>query len=109
MKDLYKAITELENSLEELYSISFNEAMVLCSIGDEKVSAGTIASRTGLRSSHLSKVLRSVEEKGYLNRNFGDKDKRQIYFSLTSEAQSCLRKLKKEELPVPKLLEEFFK
>lgn len=109
MRDLYRAMAELENSLEELYSISLNEAMVLCSIGDENVPAGTIASRTGLRSSHLSKVLRSVEDKGYINRNFGDKDKRQIYFSLTDEAMTCLGKLKKEELPVPELLVDFFK
>lgn len=108
MRDLYKAMVELEANLTENYGISLNEAMVMCSIGGEKLPAGTIAARTGLRSSHLSKVLRSVEEKGFLCRNFGDKDKRQVYFSLTDEAEACLKRLKKEGLEIPGMLKPFF-
>ena len=77
MRELYKAITELEDSLMEIYGISLNEA-------------------------------RSIEDKGFLIRDFGDKDKRQIYFSLTTEAMQCMEKLKCEGLPVPELLTDFF-
>ena len=75
MRELYKAITELD------------EAMVMCSIGSRKVAAGEISQITGFKSSHLSKVLRSIEDKGFLIRDFGDKDKRQIYFSFISHSQ----------------------
>ena len=108
MRELYKAITELEDSLMEIYGISLNEAMVMCSIGSRKVAAGEISQITGFKSSHLSKVLRSIEDKGFLIRDFGDKDKRQIYFSLTTEAMQCMEILKCEGLPVPELLSEFF-
>ena len=108
MRELYKAITELEDSLMEIYGISLNEAMVMCSIGSRKVAAGEISQITGFKSSHLSKVLRSIEDKGFLIRDFGDKDKRQIYFSLTTEAMQCMEKLKCEGLPVPELLTDFF-
>ena len=75
----------------EIYGISLNEAMVMCSIGSRKVAAGEISQITGFKSSHLSKVLRSIEDKGFLIRDFGDKDKRQIYFSLTTEAMQLWR------------------
>lgn len=109
MRDLYRAVTELEDSLTDIYGVSLNEAMAMCSIGRDNVAAGEISSRTGLRASHLSKVLRSLEEKSFLIRNFGDKDKRQIYFSLTDEALKCLDKLKSDGLPIPEFLEELFK
>lgn len=92
----------------EIYGISLNEAMVMCCIGSSKVAAGEISQITGFKSSHLSKVLRSIEDKGFLVRDFGDRDKRQIYFSLTTEAMQCMGKLKCEGLPVPQLLTDFF-
>ena len=52
MRDLLKGLSELENRLEETYGVSLNEAMVLCSVGAETVTAGTIISCTGLTSSH---------------------------------------------------------
>lgn len=109
MRDICSAISELETSLVDMYDLTLNEAMVMCSIGSEKVAAGEISSRTGLRASHLSKVLRALEEKNYLTRDFGDKDKRQIYFSLTDEALQCLDRLKNEGLPIPEYLEDLFR
>ena len=46
MKELLKALSELETQLINTYGISLNEAMVLCSIGGETVTAGTIVERT---------------------------------------------------------------
>ena len=61
MRDLLKGLSELENRLEETYGVSLNEAMVLCSVGAETVTAGTIISCTGLTSSHASKVIEVPE------------------------------------------------
>lgn len=108
MRDLYKAVSELEDSLIEIYGVSLNEAMAMCCIGRDSVAAGEISLRTGLRASHLSKVLRVLEDKDFIVRNFGDKDKRQIYFSLTGEALTCLDRLKNEGIPVPEILDDFF-
>ena len=53
----------LEARLLEQYGVSLNEAMVLCSISGETVTAGTIVERTGLTPSHASKVISLVEKK----------------------------------------------
>ncbi|MCF0203448.1 MAG: winged helix DNA-binding protein [Bacteroidaceae bacterium] len=109
MRELCKAISELEDSLVDIYGITLNEAMVMCCIGSENIAAGDISQAIGMKSSHLSKVLRSIEEKGLITRAFGDKDKRQIYFSLTPEATSRLCTLKCDGIPIPDMLKTFFK
>lgn len=108
MRDLVRAMSELESSLEENYGISLNEAMAMCAIGEETVTAGTVVNRTGLKAPHVSKVLRSIEGKGLVTRNFGDCDKRQICFSLTGKAKDCLSRLRSEGIAVPDLIRSIF-
>ena len=98
MRELFKALSALEASLEGTYGLSLNEAMVLCSIGNETVAASVIVERTGMRASHTSKVIRAVEE-----------DKRQMYFSLTAKAKECLADIKEKGVDVPELLVPLFK
>ena len=62
MRELLKALSELENQLITTYGISLNEAMVLCSIGSETVAAGTIVERTGMTPSHASKTISLIEK-----------------------------------------------
>ena len=63
MRELLKALSELETQLINTYGISLNEAMVLCSIGKETVTAGTIVERTGMTPSHASKTISLIEKK----------------------------------------------
>ena len=66
MKELLKALSELETQLINTYGISLNEAMVLCSIGGETVTAGTIVERTGMTPSHASKTISLIKKRnGY--------------------------------------------
>ena len=109
MRELYLAISRLENGLVEKYGVSLNEAIVMCCIGSDKVAAGDISQATGIKSSNLSKVLRSIEKKGLITRSFGDNDKRQIYFTLTPEAIGRLEVLKCDGIPIPDMLKSFFK
>lgn len=108
MRDLMKSLSELEARLEDVYGISLNEAMVLCSIGDDTIAAGDIIACTGLASSHVSKIIRSVEDKGLLLRKFGEKDKRQIFFTLTRKGKNCLDRIKKKGIDVPEWLAPLF-
>ena len=41
MRDLMQALAGIENNLMEVHGVSLNEAMVLCSIGTDTVTAGT--------------------------------------------------------------------
>ena len=56
MKELMIAIKSMEHELLEKCGVSLKEALALCAIGDEKITASDIVERTGLRSSHVSKV-----------------------------------------------------
>lgn len=55
-------------------------------------------------NSNTSKVIRSVEDKGYIERNLGDCDKRQMYFSLTAEGKKILKEMECCNIEIPELL-----
>ena len=109
MRDLYRSLALLETRLSETYGLSLNEAMVLCSIGEETVMAGVVVERTGLTASHASKMIRSVEEKGLLVRTLGEKDKRQMYFVLTGKAKTCLAGIREQGVEIPEMLAPLFR
>ena len=73
MRELFQALSLLESRLLESHGISLNEAVVLCSVGTETVTASTIVSRTGMTPSHASKVIRMAEEKACLNVHRGQR------------------------------------
>ena len=108
MRDLMKALSELETQLEEAYGVTLNEAMVLCSVGSETVSAGDITACTGMTPSHTSKTIRSVEDKGLLSRKLGEHDKRQMYFLRTRKGKNCLGRIKEKGVNVPEWLASLF-
>ena len=57
-------------------------------------SSSEIAKKLGLTNSNASKVIRSVEEKGLVERRLGKEDKRQMYFVLTPEGMKKLKEIK---------------
>ena len=109
MRDLLQALTSLEESLMNNHGISLNEAMVLCSIGDETIAANEVKERTGMTHSHTSKVISSVEKKKLLIRKLGKEDKRQMYFTLNDKGKECLEGLKEKGIEVPEILLPFFR
>ena len=94
IRDLYRAIAEFETRFEKVHHLCLNEGMLLCCLSKKKrLSSGEIAGLLGLTNSNTSKVIRSVEDKGYVERNLGDSDKRQMYFSLTAEGKKILKEM----------------
>lgn len=108
MRELFQALSSLEASLLDLYGISLNEAMVLCSVGNETVTAGMIVERTGLTPSHASKVISQAEKKGMLLRTLSERDKRQMCFTLTEKADHCLKAIKEKGIEIPNRLLPLF-
>ena len=108
MRELFKALSELENNLMEVNGVNLNEGMVLCSIGQDTLTASAICQLTGLLPSHASKVLRSIEQKELVVRSLGDTDKRQMNFSLTEKGLACLEGIRTNELDIPEMLQVFF-
>ncbi len=81
MRDLVKAVAELQDTLQERLGISLNEAVVLCSIGDGTATAGEISRSTGFKAPQTSKVIRTVEGKRLIERQCGNEDHRRMEFT----------------------------
>lgn len=99
IKDIYKTLYQFEKAFADVHEITINEAMLLCCLKDgETKSAGTICEYIGLSNSRVSKVITSVENKGYIRRNINKEDKRQMFFSLTSAGKEKVRQMMNAEL-----------
>lgn len=105
MHGVVQAMSQLERQLEKRFSLTVNEAMFLCCVGRDTLSASTISETTCLTPSHASKVLRSVEKKGFVLRSLGENDKRLMNFTLTQRGLEVLESLQREPLEVPELLQ----
>lgn len=106
MRDIYKALASFEAQFEEIYNLSLNEAMILCALQEAKkeMTSTELSTRTGMAPSHTSKVIRTVEEKGLIQRALGETDKRQMYFNLTPEGKKRLEAINLEKVEVPEML-----
>ncbi len=106
MRDIYKALSTFETNLERSYGVSLNEVMILCCLqeaGEAKPSSA-LAERTEMTPSNTSKVIGSIESKGYIHRSLGLKDKRMMYFNLTPLGKELLERLKLNQLEIPDIL-----
>lgn len=110
MRDICKAISSFEEEFEKTYQISLNEAMVLCTLNEAQrpLTSTAIAGRTEMKTSHTSKVIRSVEEKGLIERALGESDKRQMFFNLTVAGEKQLKDLQCDKVMIPELLQPLF-
>lgn len=105
MRELMKALSDFETQLMQAHGVTLNEAMALCAMSEESVTASVIAERTGMRPSHTSKVISSLEGKRLVARKLSKQDKRQMYLSLTASGRECLAKIKVHTFDTPPLLQ----
>ena len=109
IRDLQRAVYLFELQFEKKYGISLNEGMVLCSLSKTaSLSSGELGELLGLSSSNTSKVICSVEKKGYVERVVETKDKRNMYFSLTASGRDLLDNVSDETVEMPDSLRALF-
>ncbi len=101
IRDVCRAISEFENHFIAAHNLSLNEGMLLCSLKDTTLSSGEIAKMLTLTCSNTSKLIRSVEDKGYIERVLGETDRRQMYFKLSITGKEKLIAIKNDELVLP--------
>lgn len=105
IRDIYRSIAEFEVKFQQQFNLCLNEGMLLCSLSKEdRLSSGEIAQILGLSTSNTSKVIKSVENKGYIIRVLGDTDKRHMYFSLTIEGLKRLQQIQSDSVEIPDIL-----
>jgi len=85
LKDLYKIIQELENTIQEAHGLSGNECMTICSISKCCSSAGELSETISQSKSRMSKILAGLEKKDLIARNIDKFDKRKNQFVLTEK------------------------
>jgi DNA-binding MarR family transcriptional regulator len=93
---MHKQIKEFEIQFFHYYGIGLNEAILLNSLNDQIYSSSKIADILKLSLSNASKVIKSVEQKGLIERMLGQEDKRQMYFILTKKGHKKLSSIEKE-------------
>ena len=107
IRDVYRAIAEFEVQFTQMYDLSLNEGMLLCTLlNTPKLTSSEIAEALGLSASNTSKVIRSVEGKKLITRLIGKEDKRQMRFSLTTEGKNRISDIKNATFELSGLLQQ---
>jgi DNA-binding MarR family transcriptional regulator len=83
--------------------------LILCSLKDKQLSSSEIAEQVGLKFSHASKLIKSVEDLGYIVRSIGSSDKRYMNFELSEKGKDILKRIEKNPINIPELLQPIFK
>lgn len=110
MREIYRAIGEVEEQIDKLYGISLNEGMLLCCLRKTtSMCASDIAQQLGLTMSNTSKVIRSVEEKGFVVRDLNKEDKRKMFFTLTDSGKEVIEGVSVNNIDIPNELMLIFK
>ena len=99
LKDVYKALYNFEKEFAENNGITINEGMILCCMKDGKPrAANELCDFVGLSNSRVSRVINTVESKGYITREMGTTDKRQMIFTLTDSGKQKIKEMLKHEM-----------
>ncbi len=102
IREVYRIIQEFEQEFDKKYNMSLNEGMLLCILSKVgTASSGHLAKELGLTCSNTSKVIKSVEKKGFIKRVLGKEDKRQMYFTLSQSGAMQIEMIKNSDLKIP--------
>lgn len=106
IRDIYQAITDFELKFQACYNMSFNEGAMLCMLKKKPLSSGELAKELKLSASNTSKVIKAVEDKGFVERILGKNDRRKMFFSLTEAGKIKIAAVKCDENQMPLKLRE---
>ena len=107
LRDINRAIAELEHQFSQRFDLNINEAMLLCTLKEKgELSSGAVAEALGLSASNASKVIASTEKKNLISRNLCKEDKRQMFFSLSSIGKEKIETMRNEQIDLPEILRE---
>jgi DNA-binding MarR family transcriptional regulator len=105
IRNIQREVNRFEADFEKMYGIGLNEGMALCSLAKAgKLSSGELSELLGLSCSNTSKVINSIENKGFVERVIGVQDKRRMFFTLTRDGRQRLSTVKCEDVGLPEWL-----
>ncbi len=83
LSSLYRSINSIEQEIHQKHGLVINEAMILCLLRNGKLSSKKINEEIGLKATHSSKLIKTLESKKLIERTLGVEDKRQMFFELS--------------------------
>ena len=95
LRDVQRAMTVYETDFLAAYGLTLNEGMLLCCLSTKRLKASELAETIDLTCSNCSKVIKSL----------GIEDKRQMFFTLTSQGEEQLKLIQEHPISIPKVLE----
>lgn len=105
LKDIYKTLYSYEKQFSEDAGITINEGALLCCLKDGKSkSANELCDFIGLSGSRVSRIIQTLEDKGYISREIGVADKRKMIFSLTHLGKKKVKQMGDFEIDVDSLM-----
>lgn len=108
MRELYMALNDVEEQLEEATGLTLHQALILCCISGDKIASTAIARALHLRAPIVSKHLSLLEQAGLITRHLGQEDKRQMFFTLSPQGEQKLTQLRHLHLDLPDSLLPLF-
>lgn len=107
LQNLTLALENYEKEFQTVHGLSLKEGMLLCCISEQQLTASDIATKIDLTNSNCSKVIKSAEQKGFIERSFGKEDKRNMFFILTQIGKEKLIEINLDQVPTPNVLKQF--
>ena len=101
LKDMFKTIYHFEHELKERFTLSINEAIILCTLTKDEATSGDLAKEIGLSPGRISKILGNLENRNLVLRQIGRKDKRTMHFSITPEGKKKISQVKSSNIAIP--------
>jgi len=86
-------VVQLEAALRSETGLNLNQSFALCCLAREPMNAGALADELRIHGASLSRIIKTLWAKGYLNRDLNWGDSRQKVLSLTEEGQKIALKL----------------
>jgi len=90
VKDVMATVTELEATLRSRLGLNLYQAFALCCLARGERSAGSLADELRIRQASLSRILKSLEQRGLVRRQAGSDNRHRIVsLSEAGLALSC--------------------
>ena len=80
-------VVQLEATLRKETGLNLNQSFALCCLAKGPLSAGALADELRIHGASLSRIIKTLHQKGYIFRDIHGGDSRQKVLSLTQEGQ----------------------
>jgi len=87
VKDVMATVVQVEAALRKETGLNLNQSFALCCLHRGPRSAGVLAEDLRIHGPSLSRILKALRARGYLQRDLDQGDSRQTVLSLTEEGK----------------------